>query len=196
MPRAKRRQQLLDVTLELLASEGFDALSIEAIARRAGVNRTVVYRSFANLNVLVLALLRREDRRVSGVLDGLLPDRTAGQDPAVLLGETLARFLTAVRERPLTWRVALLRPESAPLAVQKLVNRRRAALAARLEPLVEWGLRQVSQDPAIDVEVVARLLLCAGEEEGRLALDDPAFGAQRLMRSTWMLLDAVPVGRG
>jgi AcrR family transcriptional regulator len=193
MPRAKRRQQLLDVTLALLAEEGFDALSIEAIARRAGVNRTVVYRSFANVNVLVLALLRREDRRVSVVLDGLLPDSTAGKDPAVLLGETLARFLAAVLDRPPTWRVALLRPESAPLAVQKLVNRRRAALAERLEPLVEWGLKRVSDDPAVDIEVMARLLLCAGEEEGRLALDDAAFGAQRLMRSTWMLLDALPL---
>lgn len=37
-PRQFTPESLLDVTLALLAEEGFDALSTEAIARRAGVN--------------------------------------------------------------------------------------------------------------------------------------------------------------
>jgi AcrR family transcriptional regulator len=197
MPQSLRRQQLLDVTLALLAEEGFDALSIEAIARRAGVNRTVIYRSFANVNVLLVALLRREDRRIQRVLEQLLPRDIAGRDPAALLGETLGRFLSAVVARPQTWRVALLRPESAPLAVQKLVNRRRTALARRLEPLVSWGIGQLpGGEHRVDAEVLARMLLCVGEEEGRLALDDPAYPVERLMRSTWELLDLLPVRGG
>jgi AcrR family transcriptional regulator len=195
VPRPQRREQLLDVTLALIAEEGFDALSIEAIARRAGVNRVVVYRSFANLQLLLVALLRREDRRTRTALDALLPTEPGDRTPALLLGETLARFLDAVTRQPETWRVALLRPESAPIALQKLVNRRRAELARRLEPLVSWGLAGIGAAPAgLDMQLLARMLLTVGEEQGRLALDDPEFPAQRLLASSWALLDLLPAG--
>ena len=147
MPRAQRREQLLDVTLDLLAGDGFDALSMEAVARRAGVNRVVVYRSFANLQVLLVALLRREDRRTRRTLEALIPADPAGRAPAELLGEALSAFLAAVIAEPRTWRVALLRPESAPIALQRLVNRRRAQLARRLEPLVRWGVAELPGAP-------------------------------------------------
>jgi AcrR family transcriptional regulator len=194
MPRAQRREQLLDVTLALLAEEGFDALSVEAVARRAGVNRVVVYRSFANLQVLLVALLRREDARTRTVLEGLLPASPEGRTPAQLLGDALAGFLSAVIDQPQTWRLALLRPESAPIALQKLVNRRRSQFARRLEPLVRWGLAGLAETPtAPDIEILARMLLSIGEEQGRLALDDPEFPAQRLLASSWTLLDALPL---
>jgi AcrR family transcriptional regulator len=193
IPQAQRREQLLDVTLALLAEEGFDALRMEAIARRAGVNRTVVYRSFANLHVLLGALLHREDRRIRRTLDELLPGDPGQRTPAGLLGDTLARFLGAVARQPQTWRVALLRPESAPIALQKLVNRRRAGLARRLQPLVEWGVAGTgSEATTLDVEVLARMLLCIGEELGRLLLDDPDYPVERLLTSSWALLDVLP----
>jgi AcrR family transcriptional regulator len=194
MPRSDRREQLLDVTLELLAEHGFEALSMEAIARRAGVNRVVVYRSYANLQVLVVALLRREDRRVKRTLDAILP-REATKPPGRLLGEVLAGFLQAVMRKPQTWRLALLRPEAAPVALQKVVNRRRTALARRLEPLVGHGLKAMpGRDATLDVELLARMLLSIGEEQGRLALDDPEFPPARLVESSWRLLDALPTG--
>jgi AcrR family transcriptional regulator len=194
MPRAQRREQLLDVTLALLAEEGFDALSVEAVARRAGVNRVVVYRSFANVQVLLVSLLRREDGRTRKVLDRLLPRSPEGRTAAELLGHALAEFLAAVVDQPQTWRVALLRPESAPLALQKLVNRRRSQLARRLEPLVRWGLLGLAEAPTDpDIEILARMLLSIGEEQGRLALEDPEFPPERLLASTWTLLDALPL---
>ncbi len=193
VPQVQRREQLLDVTLALLAEEGFGALSMEAIARRAQVNRTVVYRSFANLHVLLAALLHREDRRVRRALDSVLPEDPAGRPPALLLGQSLALFLSAVMAQPQTWRVALLRPESAPVALQKVVNRRRSALARRLEPLVRWGIARVHPDPArLDIEALARMLLSVCEEQGRLLLDDPEFSAERLMQGSWALLDTLP----
>src|SRR5205085_5607173 len=105
VPRAVRREQLLDVTLALVAEEGFDALSMEAVARRAGVNRVVVYRSFANLQLLLVSLLRREDRRTKTTLDEVLPAAPGDASPARLLGDSLARFLGAVVAQPRTWAV-------------------------------------------------------------------------------------------
>ena len=192
VPRARRREQLLDVALALLAEDGFDSLSMEAVARRAGVNRVVVYRSFANLQLLLIALLRREDRRTAAVLEAILPSDPEAAAPGVLLGDALAGFLGAVSAEPLTWRVALLRPENAPIALQKLVNRRRAQLARRLEPLVRWGLGAIPGAPAtLDVEVLSRMLLSVAEEQGRLALDEPEFRPERLIASSWVLLDAL-----
>jgi AcrR family transcriptional regulator len=193
LPQAERREQLLDVALALLAEDGFGHLSMDAIARRAEVNRAVLYRSFANLHVLLAALLHREDRRIRRTLDALLPDDPSGHTPAELPGHALAQFLGAVIAQPQTWRVALLRPESAPIALQKLVNRRRSALARRLEPLVRWGIADAHRESdEIDVEALARMLLSICEEEARLVLDDPGFTVERVMRGSWALLDATP----
>jgi AcrR family transcriptional regulator len=198
MPRTERREQLLDAALELLAERGFDALNMEAIARRAGVNRVVVYRSFANLHILLAALLRREDRRIMGTLERVIPPAAGGEPtgpPARLLGQALADFLDAVLAAPERWRVALLRPESAPVALQQVVNRRRATLARRLEPLLAWSLAQTPAGGAqLDTEALARLLLSVCEEQARLALEDPQFGAERLLAGSFALLELLPGG--
>lgn len=194
MPQADRRKHLLDVTLELLAEQGFDALSMQAIARRAGVNRAIVYRSFPNLQVLLLALLRRENARTQAMLDSLLPTDPEGRTVPELLASTLAAFLDAVTSAPRTYRLVLQRPETAPLVLQKLVNRRRADLAERLRPLVQWGMAGVAAPTAqLDADLLSRLLLSSGEELARLALDDPEYPPQRILDSTWTLLDTIPL---
>jgi AcrR family transcriptional regulator len=193
MPRSERREQLLDITLDLLAEQGFDRLSMEAIARRAGVNRAVVYRSFPSLQLLLLALLHREDLRTRETLDALLPTDPGKRRVAELLGEALATFLAGVLRSPQTYRLVLQRPESAPLFLQKIVGRRRALVAERLRPLVEWGLEGL-RVPAQrrDVDVVARMLLSMGEEIARLVLDDPEFPPDRVLAGAWTLLDMLP----
>ncbi len=194
VPRAERREQLIDVALGLVGEEGFGALTMEAVARRAGVNRVVVYRSFPNLQLLLVAMLRRGDARTRGALEAVVPSEPGPGTPIELLGATLAAFLAAVLADPVTWRVALLRPESAPIALQKLVNRRRAQLARQLEPLVGWGLgRLAGAPPNLDVELLSRMLLTVGEELGRLALDDPDFPPDRLLAGIWALLDRLPL---
>jgi AcrR family transcriptional regulator len=197
IPRAERREQLIDVALGLVGEEGFGALTMEAVARRAGVNRVVVYRSFANLQLLLVAMLRRGDARTRSTLASVIPSEPGPGTPIELLGATLGAFLAAVLADPVTWRVALLRPESAPIALQKLVNRRRTQLARQLEPLVGWGLgRLPGAPPELDVELLSRMLLTVGEELGRLALDDPDFPPDRLLAGVWGLLDRLPVTEG
>ncbi|WP_019499265.1 TetR/AcrR family transcriptional regulator [Pseudanabaena sp. PCC 6802] len=53
-PRSvKSHQAMLQATLELLAEVGFDAMSIDAIAARAGVGKTTIYRRYASKAELV-----------------------------------------------------------------------------------------------------------------------------------------------
>jgi AcrR family transcriptional regulator len=53
-PRSlKSHQAMLQATLELLAEVGFDTMSIDAIAARAGVGKTTIYRRYASKEELV-----------------------------------------------------------------------------------------------------------------------------------------------
>jgi AcrR family transcriptional regulator len=53
-PRSlKSHQAMLRATLELLAEVGFDTMSIDAIAARAGVGKTTIYRRYASKEELV-----------------------------------------------------------------------------------------------------------------------------------------------
>jgi AcrR family transcriptional regulator len=46
-------QAMLKATLELLSEDGFEAMSIEAIASRAGVGKTTIYRRYSSKDELV-----------------------------------------------------------------------------------------------------------------------------------------------
>jgi len=173
VPQAQRREQLLDVTLALIGREGFDALSVEAIARDAGVNRVVVYRSFPSLPALVGALLLREQRRIESALDAILPRDPTTTAPRRLLADALDGLLVAVEADPLSWRLALAPPESAPVALRALVTRRRRAVERRMRRLVAWGVGALSiPTEQLDVDVMAQMLLSLAEQAGRLLLEE------------------------
>ena len=162
VPLAERREQVLDLALEVLVAEGFDALTMEAIARRADVNRVVVYRAFANKGVLLVALLRRERARTERQIDALMPADPGSRDPRAVLLDGLTGFLDAVAAAPLTWHLALLPPESAPRALRVLVDRRRAAVERRIRRLVAWGAERLDVPAgALDLEVLSRMILSA-----------------------------------
>jgi len=55
---AQAHQAIIDATLELLAEEGFQGLSIEAVAARAGVGKTTIYRRWPSKDELVMEALR------------------------------------------------------------------------------------------------------------------------------------------
>jgi AcrR family transcriptional regulator len=193
VPRAVRGEQLLDVALELLVADGFEALSMEAVARRARVNRLVVYRSFRNREALLLALLRREQARADRALDAVLAAGPDGGDPRRLLLAALERFLDAVATDPLTWRLALAPPEAAPTWLREVVDRRRGAVERRLRPLARRAAAHAAvPDGTLDEELLSWLLLTLAEEHGRLLLDGGTFTRERLLASARGVLDAVP----
>src|SRR4030095_1544423 len=106
MPAEERREQLLDVTKRIVLERGFHAVSIEAVAREAGISRPIVYGHFTDLPGLLEALVDREGARALAQLETVLPQRD--------LLEALRAYLKAVGDDPDTWRLVLMPQEGAP----------------------------------------------------------------------------------
>ncbi|MGV0748635.1 TetR/AcrR family transcriptional regulator [Mycolicibacter minnesotensis] len=168
-----RRMQLLDHARDIVAAEGYAAVTIDRVARAAQVTRTVVYQNFGDLGGLMTALLDRESaiafagmRSVAGPLD---------DDPDAL-GRGVLAYLHAA---PTSWRIILSPPAGAPpqLGVRAEAGRRyaRTIAAGRLSRLAGHSV-----DPD---GVTTRLLLSALEELALLHLTDPRAHPDELVLS-------------
>jgi AcrR family transcriptional regulator len=178
MAAEQRREQLLDATLGVIVEQGYAHVSIEAVARAAGVTRPVVYDHFGRLGDLLRALIDREERYSLAQLDTVLPDDLESLPPATVLSRSVTRFLDAVASRPATWTLILLPLEGTPEIVRQHVESNRAKMLARMEAVVRWAIsRRGPRPPAgsdgVDVELAARAILGLAEDAGRMVLTDP-----------------------
>jgi AcrR family transcriptional regulator len=182
MPAEARREQLLDVAKAIVAGDGFHAISIEGLAREAGISRPIVYGHFRDLPGVLEALIEREGARALGQLGNVLPAALAEPDPVERLVRALGGYLEAVRADPDTWRLVLMPQEGAPRVLHEQIARGRAAvvgqLAAALEPAA-------TPDP----ELAARLMSAVADEAARLLLADPGrYCAERTLELVrWFL---------
>jgi AcrR family transcriptional regulator len=171
LPAGERREQLLDVTKAMVAARGFHAVSIEAVAREAGITRPVVYGHFDDLRGLLEALVLRESARALDQLTEVLPRDLGAGEPGALLRAALRSYLEAVRDDPDTWRLVLMPPEGAPDLLRDLLARGRGAVVAMLAEAVRPGLG--SGGPSPDPELTARMLSAIADDAARLLLTDP-----------------------
>src|SRR5437879_3636871 len=100
MPPEQRREQLVDAALEVILAQGYAGVSVEAVARAAGVTRPVVYDHFPNPGQLLRALVQREEHYSLAELDAVVPRDPGDRDPGELLATSVSRFLAAVAGRP------------------------------------------------------------------------------------------------
>jgi AcrR family transcriptional regulator len=182
-----RREQLLDVTTELVGERGLHGISIELVAQRAGITRAVVYQHFKGLKQLLAAVIERETSRARAqVSETALEDLTHG-DPVELMLESLNAFLHAVRDHPNTWRLVLLPPQGAPEVLHKRIAEGRAAVLAQMAQAVRPALMLDPEAP--DADITAGVLSAISDEYARLVLADPRrFPPERLLgHARWLL---------
>src|SRR4051794_15052469 len=181
MTGAARREQILDVTKEIVEESGFHAVSIDRVAREAGVTRPVVYTHFGDLDGLLNALVDRGNQGTLEALSRIVP--TPGGRPEEVLFDSLRRFLETVQEDPVTWRLALLPPESAPALLAERIARDRANVLKRLAAVVEPWLAG-----AADPVLVARTLVAVSEELAKVVLEDPQRSIEPLLdHARWVM---------
>lgn len=191
MGSAQRRTQLLDVAQTMALERGFHAVTVEGVARAAGVTRPVVYAHFVDRGELLTDLLARSEARALAQLAPALPGVPGPDDqvdPAELLVQGLSVYLAAVGGDPGTWRVILLPPEGAPPELAERLAAVRRDVLRELRLLVSWGLRRLG-DENLDVDLFARSVLTLAEGAARLALSDPArYPVERFLAFTRDLL--------
>ena len=195
MSGAERREQLLDVTKAIVGEAGFHAVSIEAVARRAGITRPVVYGHFADLPALLEAMIDRESARALGQLAEILPARLKGGASAREdLLAAMRGYLEAVAADPITWRLVLMPSEGAPRALRDHIARGRDAVVAALAEVVRPGLGPGTESP--DPALTARTLSAVADEAARLLLtDDDEYPVERLIaHADWLLRQLEPRG--
>jgi AcrR family transcriptional regulator len=193
MSGAERREQLLDATKSIVDERGFHAVSIEAVARAAGITRPIVYGHFGDLDGLLEALVERESGRALAGLAEILPPigPTAG-DPREALLAALDGYLRAVEADPSTWRLVLMPSEGAPVSLREHIDRGRDAVVGHLADVVRPGLAPGREPP--DPELTARGLSAFADELARRLLTDPAgYPRERLVSfAHWILESIVP----
>ncbi len=190
MSSADRREQLLDVTADLVVERAFHGVSIEAVAQRAGITRALVYQHFGDRQRLLEAVIEREtDRALAQISETTLGDLSEG-DPVELMIESLRAYLLAVQNQPNTWRLVLMPPQGAPEVLHRSIARGRASVLVRLTQAVGPALER--RPATADAELTARMLSAVADEYARLVLTDPErFDPARLLEhARWMLSEA------
>lgn len=142
---------ILAATLELLASEGYEGLTIEAVAAMAGVGKASVYRRFSGKEELVIeavaSLSEQPERRDGmGVRDELvaLLETIRRKNDSSISGKIFPRLLSAGIENPM-----LLQRYR-----EQVLDPRRQRFLDVVQRGIEEGLIRPDVDPGHAVDLV------------------------------------------
>ncbi|WP_431873556.1 TetR/AcrR family transcriptional regulator [Amycolatopsis sacchari] len=92
MTADQRREQLLLLAAEEFARAGLHGTSTEALARRAGITQTYVFRLFGSKKALFLRVVERSFERLIGGMDQAAEQRS-GRDALAAMGTFYDRAL-------------------------------------------------------------------------------------------------------
>jgi TetR/AcrR family acrAB operon transcriptional repressor len=155
------RQQLLDAALRVFGRQGYDATSLDDIAREAAVTRGAIYWHFKGKAELYQALLSERQEPATDVLATTL---AADEPPLERLRALIVRTITLLEEDAsyrATMELTLFKtraaPELAPGLAQKVTGLR--GLRQSLADLVRAGQQQGGFRPELNAETVATTIL-------------------------------------
>ncbi len=166
---ARNRERIVASARRLFAERGVADVSLEEIARDAGVGKATLFRRFGDRQALFLALLDEHERELQERLLSGPPPLGPHDDPR----ERLHAFADALLDLSLAHRDLLLGSETArPLArlgtgAYGVWHRHASVLLARARP-------------EADADVLAHVLLAAFDAELLTALGDAGVPSSRV----------------
>lgn len=104
-----RRTRILDAALEEFEQAGITRARMEAIAKRAGIGRATLYRTFDDKDAVVAAVLARKVDESLAMLDEVMRRHDRVEDRMV---EGFVTMLRSFREDVLLQRLLAVEPES------------------------------------------------------------------------------------
>ena len=150
---------IVQATLEVLMTEGFRGLSVEAVRQRAGVGKATIYRRFPDKEALVRAAIESVHADLQAPDTGSLLGDLDELWSKAYAGATIAPRLLAD---------AADHPEMHRIFRAALIDPRRAMMTTILERAVERGELRDDLDPELVIDLIAgpviyRLLIDGGD---------------------------------
>jgi AcrR family transcriptional regulator len=137
-----RREHLLDVTAEMVATGDGEAVSMETVALRAGVSRALVYKHFANRQTLLHALYERESEHLHQRMSAAVQRASTLED---MLGALVTGALAAQSQRAATF--AALASHGGRPSSQRNLQRTRDAQTLR--HFTRYAVTEIGLDEAV-----------------------------------------------
>jgi AcrR family transcriptional regulator len=94
------RQKILDAASRVFAEEGFAGARVDEIARRAGVNKAMLYYHVGNKQALYTAVLSRNFDRMEEALDESFSARGSAQERLHSIIVAVSRVLQEIPDQP------------------------------------------------------------------------------------------------
>jgi TetR/AcrR family transcriptional repressor of mexJK operon len=152
-----KRQAVIEAAGELFIAQGYGAVSMDAIARAAGVSKATLYAHFASKDKLFATIISEACQQNVAISD-LLPEPSGD----------IAAALTGVGQRMLRFLL-----DAKPLAIHRVV-------VAECLRFPELGRAFYESGPAFFRRVFSAWLM-AQVAAGRLAVADPAMAADQFV---------------
>lgn len=155
--RQARGEAILEAAFALIVEQGYDALTMEALAARVGISRQTLYHHFASREDIILrAVLTLTERGIEAIqsLDAALP-------PARRL-KSIVRWLLERRFEPAT--AALVKVRHSLMSIKshpdyrRAAERRASALAQIVEAAQEAGELRADLPPRLLVRMLFGLV--------------------------------------
>jgi AcrR family transcriptional regulator len=149
--RPRRAEAIFAATLELLATAGYEGLTMEAVALRAGVNKTTLYRWWKSKDEVLAAALTESD-----LLTFPVPDTGSLRGDLIETARSIHGLLTDAATAPIAAAVLAASPGRPSLAA---VGRMFFAdRAAREHPLFRRAVERGELDDRTDPRLVMDML--------------------------------------
>ena len=176
LPGPERESQLLEVAEALFAQHGIEGVSVEDIARKAGVTRPVVYHHLGSRDAAFLACLRRARRDFQDGLCSRLSASDRDLEACVQAGGE--QFFDFLEKSPRRWVLMVTNTAS----LDGLVAEEIARLRSQTIDLIADAVRSLA--PGVDdAQLMSFVYATSGiaEQFGRWWLREP------LMSKEWLL---------
>jgi AcrR family transcriptional regulator len=146
LPKAERREQLLEIARAIVRDEGTDALTLASLAERAGVTRPITYEHFKTRSGLLVALARAiDDRQVELLLDKLKRVRPRLADVARVASSAYMHCVTQIGHEWQSITAALKGDSEMDLVQHELLERYADIYCDAFQPCTELSKRDLKR---------------------------------------------------
>ncbi|MDA8056729.1 MAG: TetR/AcrR family transcriptional regulator [Actinomycetota bacterium] len=186
--RAAQRDHIVTVAFELLRERGMAALTMSAVAARAGLSRATVYRYFPDVDALLSAWVGRE---MHGSISQIVADARAITDPLRRIEHLVATQAALFERQDHRLSAEHFESEAGSPAVRKEVAAQMAPLRQLLADTITEadvaGLLATHVDPSLAADLVLGILGAVRRHivGGTLSSTDAVSFVMTLLRSGW-----------